>query len=55
MACDLCGGAPQCVKYCMNSTLIFLRPEEYRTVRDRAILDKTVPSVWPEPAENNTS
>ena len=50
MACDLCGGDPQCVKYCMNRTLIFLRPEEYRTVKDRAILDKTVPSVWPEPA-----
>ncbi len=27
--CDLCGGEPKCVKYCMQKALIFLKPEEY--------------------------
>jgi Fe-S-cluster-containing dehydrogenase component len=30
MVCHLCGGKPQCVRYCMNGTLVFVTPEEYR-------------------------
>jgi Fe-S-cluster-containing dehydrogenase component len=48
MTCDLCGGAPRCVKYCMNNTLLFLRPEEYCIVKNRSTLDKKVHSIWPE-------
>ncbi len=46
--CDLCGGEPLCVKYCMNRTLLFLRPDEYSIVKDRSMLDKKVHSIWPE-------
>jgi len=30
LVCDLCGGDPQCVKYCMNGTLLFLTAPEYK-------------------------
>ncbi len=29
VVCDLCGGEPKCVKYCMQEALVFLKPEEY--------------------------
>lgn len=45
MACDLCSGDPLCVKYCMNKTLVFLKPEEYRSVKGSTLKDKTVPSI----------
>ena len=41
MTCDMCGGDPLCVKYCMNGTLLFLRPDEYRTVKESSLPDKT--------------
>jgi carbon-monoxide dehydrogenase iron sulfur subunit len=48
MICDLCGGDPLCVRYCMNETLVFLRPEDYRIVKDRSLLDRQALSIWPE-------
>lgn len=29
VVCDLCGGKPKCVKYCLQEALVFLKPEEY--------------------------
>lgn len=30
VACDLCGGDPQCVKYCMPKALEFLKQDEFK-------------------------
>lgn len=48
--CDLCGGNPRCVKYCMNRTIVFASPEEYRTARGRKTMDGTLTSFWSEAA-----
>jgi Fe-S-cluster-containing hydrogenase component 2 len=53
MVCDLCGGEPLCVKYCANETLLFLKPEEYVVARGKGLIDKTVPSIWPEPRKHD--
>ena len=29
VVCDLCGGEPKCVKYCIQKALVFSKPEEY--------------------------
>jgi Fe-S-cluster-containing dehydrogenase component len=46
MVCHLCGGKPQCVRYCMNGTLVFVTPEEYREVR-RGSGKKEGEPKWP--------
>ena len=53
MTCDLCGGDPLCVKYCMNETLVFLKPDEYRNFKNRSSIDKTVRSIWPENSDQD--
>jgi len=40
VVCDLCGGEPKCVKYCMQRALIFLKPEEYDTTKSDLSLKK---------------
>ena len=40
VVCDLCGGEPKCVKYCMQKALIFLKPEEYDAMLSDASLKK---------------
>jgi len=49
MVCDLCGGEPLCVKYCVDEAIIFLKPEEYVVAKGRALIDKTESSIWPGP------
>lgn len=46
IVCDLCDGELQCVKYCVNETLDFLKPEQHMVAKGRALVDKTVPSIW---------
>jgi carbon-monoxide dehydrogenase iron sulfur subunit len=29
VVCDICGGEPMCVKYCMQEAIVFLTPENY--------------------------
>ena len=36
--CDLCGGEPKCVKYCMQKALILLKPEDYDAMKSNASL-----------------
>lgn len=33
IVCDLCGGDPQCVRYCMNGTLVYCNSEKYRKIK----------------------
>ena len=40
VVCDLCGGEPKCVKYCMQKALIFLKPEEYDAMLSDSSLEK---------------
>jgi anaerobic carbon-monoxide dehydrogenase iron sulfur subunit len=40
VVCDLCGGEPKCVKYCMQKALVFLKPEEYDAAKSKLILEK---------------
>jgi carbon-monoxide dehydrogenase iron sulfur subunit len=37
IVCDLCEGDPQCVRYCMNNTLLFMHAEEYKTVKEKVL------------------
>ena len=40
--CDLCGGEPKCVKYCLQEALVFLKPEEYELKKDKKIMIKEI-------------
>ena len=35
IACDLCAGDPQCVRYCMNNTLLYLDAKEYKALKQK--------------------
>jgi anaerobic carbon-monoxide dehydrogenase iron sulfur subunit len=38
--CDLCNGDPKCVKYCMQEALVFLKPEEFDSMKSDLSLGK---------------
>jgi len=36
--CDLCGGDPKCVKFCLTKALVYDRPEVLDTLRQESAL-----------------